>query len=479
VLHGVNFTVEPGEIHALIGHNGAGKSTLMKVLGGVYPEFTGAISIDGADAASASPKEAIDNGIAVIYQDFALIPDLDVAHNIALGREPGTAGLVGHGDIYARSEAEARRYGITLPMRATVRSLGVAQQQLIEIVRALARNARVLVMDEPTARLAPPEREQLFQVMRDLATQGVGMVFISHFLDEVIAVSDRITVLRDGAVVTTAATSSFTTSDLASALVGDGERKAREADLGRKIGEPRLVAEGLSPHGARPSDITVRAGEIVALAGLVGSGRTSLARAIVGDLKSAGRVTVDSRRVPRNPVGAAAAGVVMVPEDRKRNGLVMTSTVLENIELTGLGRTFSRFGLVRRGRVAHVARDTITRLGVRPADPHKTVDALSGGNAQKVLVGRAIATGAKAVVLDQPTAGVDIGAKADLHGEVRTIAAGGTAVIVISDDLDEMLELADRVLIVVNGSVIGENAASELNRAVLLESISKSAEAAA
>lgn len=479
VLHGVDFTVEAGEIHALIGHNGAGKSTLMKVLGGVYPEFDGTVTIDGENAAATSPKEAIAKGVAIIYQDFALVPDLDVAHNIALGREPGTAGLVAHGDLYARSQAEAERFGIRLPMRETVRNLGVAQQQLIEIVRALSRDARVLVMDEPTARLAPPEREQLFAVLRQLAARGVGMVFISHFLDEVLAVSDRVTILRDGAVVAAAASSAFTPSDLADALVGDEEPVALAAAADRVLGDPRLAVTALSPHGALPSTFQVRAGEIVALAGLVGAGRTSFARAIVGDLKSRGEVTLDGRPVPRNPVGAARDGVVLVPEDRKKTGLVMTSTVVENVELTGLGGRFNAWGFVRRRKVSAVVRDTVARLGVRPADPHRTVDSLSGGNAQKVLVGRAIAAAAKAVIFDQPTAGVDIGAKADLHAQVRTLAVSGAAVVVISDDLDELLELADRVLIVVKGTVIADHAASELNRATLLELMSRSEDTAA
>lgn len=480
VLHGVDFEVGAGEIHALIGHNGAGKSTLIKVLGGVFPDFDGDVKVNGTDARATTPKDAIENGVAIIYQDFALIPDLDVAHNIALGREPSRAGmLLPHADVYRRSQAEAEKFGISLPMREPVRRLGVAQQQLIEIVRALARDAKVLVMDEPTARLAPPEREQLFQVMRSLAERGVGIVYISHFLDEVLDVSDTVTIMRDGEVVAREAASSFTTSDLARALVGEEGARESEDATRAPIGDVLLDIRGLSVHDRAPSDIVVRAGEIVALAGLVGSGRTSLARGIVGDLRSRGSVRLAGRPVPRNPVGAAKAGLVLIPEDRKRTGLVLTSSVTENIELTGLGRGLTRVGLVRRGAVKKAVARTIERLGVRPADPNKIVGALSGGNAQKVLIGRAIAGGVRAMIFDQPTAGVDIGAKADLHREVRALAREGSAVIVISDDIDETLDLADRLLIVVAGRVVADHRADEMDRVSLLRAISTSTEAAA
>lgn len=482
VLHGIDFAVAPGEIHALVGHNGAGKSTLMKVLGGVYADYSGEIRVGGERSRATSPKEAIQNGVAIIYQDFSLAPNLDVAHNIALGREPAALpALLDHRKLIERSKAEAERFGIDLPMKTPAGELGVAQQQLIEIVRALAREAKVLVMDEPTARLATPDREQLFAMMRSLAEQGVGIVYISHFLDEVLGISDRVTILRDGAVVGTSVSSDLTEEALAQALVGAaGLREQREAMASdRTIGEVVLEASGLGRAGQPGSELRVRSGEIVALAGLVGSGRTTLARALVGDVRSSSRVTLGGEAVPRNPLGAAQAGLVLIPEDRKGNGLVMTGSMTANLELTGLARKFARAGLVRRGAVRHMVRDLIDRLGIRPTNPNVDVAAMSGGNAQKVLVGRAIASGAKGIVIDQPTAGVDVGAKADLHAAVREAAAQGTAVVVISDDLDETLELADRVLIVIDGRIVAERTPDDLDRASLLVEVSRTSGAAA
>ncbi len=478
VLHGVDFDVRAGEVHALIGHNGAGKSTLMKVLGGVYPEFEGRVEIDGSPADSRTPKEAILRGVATIYQDFALIPDLDVAHNIALGREPSRAGLIPHGRLVERSREEAERFGIRLPMHTLVRELGVAQQQMIEIVRALARDARVLVMDEPTARLAPRERDQLFDLIRRLAAEGVAIIYISHFLDEVLAIADRATILRDGEVVDSGPASGYTTSDLARFLVGDDDvreivstRPPIAADA-----PPLLEVEGLVVHGRPALRLEVRPGEVLALAGLVGSGRTSIARAIVGDLRGAGVVRLGGVPVGRSPVAAAKAGLVLVPEDRKRTGLVLTGTVRENIELTALGGRLSRWGLVAGRRVGEAVAHAIRVLGIRPPSPHRIVGSLSGGNAQKVLVGRAVAAEPRAVIFDQPTAGVDIGAKSDLHREIHELAGRGTSVILISDDLDETLELADRVAVVVGGAIVRELPARALSRADLLAAISMGAD---
>jgi len=479
VLHGVDLTVAPGQVHGLIGHNGAGKSTLMKVLGGSYPDYAGTVTIDGETREMRTPGDALDAGVAIIYQDFALVPDLDVAHNIALGREPGGAGRVSHGALRRRSAQEAARFGIRLPMDVAVRSLGVAEQQLTEIVRALARDVRYLVMDEPTARLAPAERAQLFRIIRSLAEQGVGVVYISHFLDEVVEVCDVVTVLRDGRVVGERAAGRCTADSLAQELVGEAEAtgaapstQARtRADL---VDAPvRLAVRDLEVHPGKKVDLEVRGGEIVAVAGLVGSGRTSLARAIIGDRRVPGTVTVDGRAVARNPRRSARAGLLLVPEDRKRSGLVLTSSVADNIELTALDTGMARGGLVRRRAVRALVRDLVRRFHVRPADPTMLTGSLSGGNAQKVLVARAVAADPKVLLLDQPTAGVDVGAKAELHHQVTAVAAAGAAVVVISDDLDEMLDLADRVVVMTAGRLVQDHPAAALDRAELLAAMSR------
>lgn len=484
VLHGVDFTVEPGQVHALVGHNGAGKSTLMKVLGGMYPDYSGTVTIDGEAHELHTPRASLDAGVAIIYQDFALVPDLDAAHNIALGREPTAAGkvLVPHRALVKRSAAEAERFGIRIPLRKLVRELGVADQQLTEIVRALARDCRYLVMDEPTARLAGSERRHLFTIIRSLAERGVGVVYISHFLDEVVEVADVVTVLRDGQVVKQSPASECTPDGLATELVGEQEEAAQEV-LGERLATDfesapvRLAVRDLHASHAGPTSLEVREGEILVLAGLVGSGRTRLVRAITGDAQVRGEVVVDGKRLRRrNPGSCARAGLLVLPEDRKRNGLVLTGTMRDNIELTALGTSLSARGLVRRRLVDRVVAALIKRFGIRPAKPQHLVSNLSGGNAQKVLFARAVAAEPKVILLDQPTAGVDVGAKAELHAQIGTLARQGTSVVLVSDDLDEMLDLATRVLVVNAGRVTQELDPATLSRAELLAAMGQKAE---
>ena len=473
VLRGVDFTLKAGEIHALVGHNGAGKSTLMKVLGGNYTDYEGEIRLGGAAVHLTAPREAIDRGIAIIYQDFSLVPDLTVADNIALGREPQgrLAGTVSHAEIARRSREEAERLGISLPMDEPVRHLGVGAQQLTEIVRACSREVRVLVMDEPTARLAPAERDVLFATMRRMATeQQVGIVYISHFLDEVCALSDRITLMRDGQVVEQGAGSDYTVEK----LVGH-EIVARASSSSMKTGAAEaLGATSLTFSGRAPVDLSVAKGEIVGLAGLVGSGRTRLARALIGDIQAEGEIRIDGRPV-RNLTTerATQAGLALVPEDRKILGLALGATVEANIVLSALGKLLSRFGIVRPGSRPKLAEDMIGRFDIRPADRRKIVGNLSGGNAQKVLLARALSSRPVALLLDQPTAGVDIGAKAELHRQIRNAAASGAGILVISDDLDELLELSDRVLVLNAGRLTGDLARADVTRAGLLAAISR------
>jgi ABC-type sugar transport system ATPase subunit len=478
VLHGVDFELAAGEIHALIGHNGAGKSTLMKVLSGLYPDHGGDIIVDGKPAALATPADAQAKGVATIYQDFALVPEFTVAENIALGREPRLAyGLVDHAALRERSAREAADVGIDLPMDTPVQKLGVATQQLTEVVRALSKNARILIMDEPTARLAPKERSQLFDIMRRMARSGMGIIYISHFLDEVIDVADRITVLRDGRVAEHGPADRFTVDSLARLLVGDAGNETRET---ARTAQPadrrvRLKFRDFGVSGRRAFSLDIDAGEIFGLAGLIGSGRSRLARAIIGDVVSSGSITLDDELLVRlDPVNAARLGIVLVPEDRKVNGLVQTGSIQANIELSALAPLLSRFGIVRRKLRNSTVADAVRRFRVMPAEPDRNVATLSGGNAQKVLLARAAVARPRLLVLDQPTAGVDIGAKAELHRQIRELAATGTVVILISDDLDELLTLSDRIGIVQQGSVVDAVSSSGLDRARLLSAISRS-----
>ncbi len=477
VLHGVDFDLERGEIHALVGQNGAGKSTLMKVLGGVFPDYSGRIAIDGVDIRLPSPRIALDHGIAVIYQDFALVADLSVADNIGLGREPAgrLPGSVDHAALRARSAEEAAELDIALPMDQPVRRLGVAEQQLAEVVKAISRRARILVMDEPTARLSPSERDRLFRTMRSLKAAGVGIVYISHFLEEVFVVADRVTVLRDGNVVITAQTSDLDLAALARYMVGAQlttieraeERTVRE-------GTPAIELRDFAVSHRPPVTLSVQPGEIVGMAGLVGSGRTRFAEAIVGHVRASGQRIVDGRPATfHTPADAAALGILLLPEDRKRNGLVMPSAVASNLSLTALRPVLSRLGFIRRVARRLLVADLVARFGILPADPARPVRTLSGGNQQKVLMARAFGARARVLILDQPTAGVDVGAKAELYGQIRALAREGVAVVLISDDLDELLLLADRIVVMRAGRADAPLPAAAFSRAGLLEAITR------
>ena len=377
ILHGVNFNVQRGEIHALVGHNGAGKSTLMKVLGGNFEDYEGEISIEGKSLSVHSPGEAIDEGIAMIYQDFSLVPEMTVAENIALGREPDGSlpGTVDHAEIDRRSAREAKELAIDLPMHVPIKKLGVASQQLTEIVRACSRNVRVLVMDEPTARLAPTERKHLFNVMRNMAQErGVGIVYISHFLDEVIEVSDRVTVLRDGNVVESRPSSDYSVEALSALLVDKSESEVgSEQSLPHVIGEEILLdVTDLAFPGQTPTSFSIRAGEVLGLAGLIGSGRTRLARALIGDLESQGHVVIGGKELgKRTPQKSADAGLVMVPEDRKISGLAPNASVEANIAVTALNSLTAFANIVSLSARRAMANKFISEFGIRPPDPRK------------------------------------------------------------------------------------------------------------
>jgi ABC-type sugar transport system ATPase subunit len=484
VLHGIDFDVAKGEIHALVGHNGAGKSTLIKVLGGNFADYGGSVELQGQPLTLKSPAEALGAGIAIIYQDFALAPNLSVADNIGLGREPNgrLPGTIDHGALRRRSAEEADRLGIELPMDRRVGSLGVAAQQLTEIVRAFSRPVRILVMDEPTARLAPAERRQLFAIMRGMARErDVGIVYISHFLEEVVALADRITVLRDGRGISTGPRADYDVRTLSALLVGhefeSGIRKERRPASGGALHV--LSVRGLIYPGQASLDLDVQTGEIVGIAGLVGSGRTRLARALVGDLESRGDVVVRGRHLPhRTPTSAARAGLVMVPEDRKVNGLAANASVAENVAATALQAGTTRSVLVDPGRIRRLAESMIERFGIRPPDPTRIVATLSGGNAQKVLVARAVASEPAVMILDQPTAGVDIGAKAELHALLKLAADEGAGIVLISDELEELIEISDRLLVIAGGQLRDGPALPGVSPAALLAAMSAGFEAA-
>ncbi len=457
-LDDVSFDLRAGEVHALLGENGAGKSTLIRIMAGAHRLDSGRFEVLGRTVDRADPIHARALGIAVIYQQPALFPDLSVAENIALGREKG--GPFGRIDA-ARRRDEAReilgRLGSAVDPDAPVRGLRMAEQQLVEIARALGARARVVVMDEPTAALSEREALNLLAIVRDLRASGVGVVYVSHRLEEVLALADRYTVLRDGRLAATRVRGEVDREDLIRLMVGRGGALFEKPVS--TPGAPLLELRGIScrASGVGPVSLTVRAGEIVGLAGLVGAGRTELARTVFGLTPAdAGLILVAGQPVRvRSPEEAGRHGIAYVPEDRRRYGVVAEMSVAANATLSVL-RDLSRYGLLDRAAEERLAQSFVSRLGIRTASVKAPVSALSGGNQQKVALARGLATKPRVLVLDEPTQGIDVGAKAEVHRLVAELAGEGLAVLLISSDLPEVLGLSDRVAVMRRGLLVGE-----------------------
>jgi ABC-type sugar transport system ATPase subunit len=479
VLFDIDLHVAPGEVHALLGQNGAGKSTLIKILAGIYPDYSGHVLIDGTPIKLASVSDAMRAGITVIHQEFSLIPHQTVAESIVLGREPTRGGLLDRRSIRVEAARWLEELGLVLPLDRPVGSLGVAQQQITEIVKAVSRQARVLVMDEPTARLPGPDREVLFQIIRSLADRGVAVIYISHFLEEVLEICDNVTVLRDGKRVGSASTTNLDIDSITSMMVGRVENTSPMTRRPQRTGSaiPLLEATGIEQRPYLSAcDLTAAAGEIVALAGLVGAGRSRFARCVIGaEHRTAGTIRVAGTPIKvRRPGDAVLGGIAMVPEDRKTQGLVLGLSAEKNIMLMALRSRFQRFGLVReragRATTAHL----FGRLQIRPADPRISAAFFSGGNQQKLVLAKALAAQSQILILDQPTAGVDVITKAEIHRQVEALAADGKAIVLISDDVDEIARLADRVLIMSAGRIIAEYPGAQVDHDELVRLIATS-----
>ncbi|MFO0972864.1 MAG: sugar ABC transporter ATP-binding protein [Phycisphaerae bacterium] len=454
-LADVSFDVCPGSVHALVGENGAGKSTLMRVLSGDAPPDSGWVELDGVREPLPTPRAAQAAGVAIVHQELSLVPELSVAENVFLGRWPcGRGGWIDRRRLAADAAAVLRRLGAALSPAARVADLRVAQQQMVEIAKALSLRARVLVLDEPSAVLTPHELAALFDVVRSLVAGGASVIYISHRLDEVFALSDRVTVLRDGQHVSTGPTAATSRAVLVADCVGRPIGTEFPAPHGR-FGGPVLRVAGLT-CAKRCADVgfSIRSGEVFALAGLVGSGRSSVARAIFGALPGArGRVQVGERIGPfRSPRAAQRAGVAFVPEDRRGEGLLMRRPVRENITLAHRS-AFSRAGLMRaaseRAAVAQVA----SRTQIRAAGPEAAAATLSGGNQQKLMLARWLLEHYPLIILDEPTRGVDVGAKAEIYRLIAELAAAGTAVLLVSSELPEVIGLADRIGVMCAGKL--------------------------
>jgi ABC-type sugar transport system ATPase subunit len=472
-LSGVNFDVRAGEVHALVGENGAGKSTLMKILAGAYGADEGVIRLDGSPVHFGGPQDALAAGIVTIYQELNLIPALSVGENIFLGDEPrvGTLPMIDWPAVHRRSAELLARVGVELDTHVAVRSLGVGKQQLVEVAKALHRTPRLIVMDEPTAALGLAEIDELFRVIRELRARGVSIVYISHRLDEIFAVCDRVTVMRDGTVVDTCAVAGSSVGTLVQMMVGRTlERALRAANPATKAAE-LLRVTGLTRRGAF-EDVTfsVRRGEIYGLGGVVGAGRTEVARAIFGaDPIDGGEIAIEGRIVRiTSPRDAVRNGIAMLTEDRKAEGLVLGLSVRENVALTVLDRIAQALGFVPPGKERMLAQGFITSLHIRTPSADQLVVNLSGGNQQKVVLAKWLAVKPKLLIFDEPTRGVDVGAKAEIYTLIRELVANGMAVIVISSELPELLSLSDRIGVLKRGRMVAELDAATTDEATIL-----------
>ncbi len=460
-LKGVSFTLAAGEVHGLMGENGAGKSTLIKILTGFHQRDGGDMLLAGRSVQFASPRDAQRVGVAAVYQEINLIPERSVAENMFLGREPKRGGVL---IDRARMEQEAasilERFGLPIDPRAKLRSLGLGLQQMVSIARTASLGARVVIMDEPTSALTGAEVELLFQAVHRLRSEGIGIVFVSHRLSECYAICDRLTVLRDGALVRTATVGEMPREALVAAMLGGKGTRALER---RPAAAATGAASSLSVRGlswrARVRDVSieVRPGEIVGLAGLLGSGRTETMKAVFGaERPDAGSVAVGGRAIenstPRRSIGR---GVAFLSEDRRSEGIFPLLSVRENVTASVLDRV-SRRGVLARGVEDEVVARFIRELGIRTSGPGQPIGQLSGGNQQKVLLARCLCAEPRAIMLDDPTRGIDVGAKEEVHRAIRKLADGGLGVLVTSSEVEELMELCDRLVVLAEGQVAGE-----------------------
>ncbi len=460
----------PGEAHALVGENGAGKSTLVKILAGVYQPDAGALLADGLQITLHGPAAARAAGIAVIYQEPALFPDLSVAENMFIGRQPlGSGRRIDRRAMRTEAAAIFARLGVQLDPARIARGLSIADQQVVEIGKAISLDARVIVMDEPTAALSAAEVDRLFDVVRTLWAAGTAVLFISHRLEEVFTLCQRVTVMRDGRQVLSRELEGLVAGDLVRAMVG---RELAERPPGEQVapGEPLLTVDRLTREGVFTDiSFTVRAGEIVALAGLVGSGRSEVARAIFGiDRYDAGAVTLRGQRLRRgSPTGAMAAGVGFVPEDRRQQGLVMDMSVQQNVALASLGR-LRHGGLIRASAERALAADWASRLKIKYGRLKDPVSMLSGGNQQKVVLAKWLGRKPAVLIVDEPTRGIDVATKAEVHHLLVELARDGVGVLMISSELPEVLRISDRILVMREGRLMTELAHAEASEEEIL-----------
>jgi len=459
-LDGLSLDIRPGEVIGLVGENGAGKSTLMKILGGVVSPDRGTITLDGVEHTSLTVESSIASGIAFVHQELNLFENLDVAANIYLGREPLKAGplkLVDRDRLREMVKPLLKRVGAHFSADTPVAALSLAEQQMVEIAKALSINARLVIFDEPTSSLPLAETERLLSIVASLKADGISVIFISHRLHEVERVADRVVVLRDGALVGTLAKKDIGHDAMVKLMIGR-VLAARTAKPQRKAGAVALRVSGVrtAAYPGRPVDLDIRYGEILGLAGLVGSGRTELARVLFGiDRSYGGRVLQDGREVAIGSARAAVArGIFLVPEDRKRNGILLDLPIAQNITLADLSSLASRF-MVSAERETLAAEKQRGRLGIKAPSVSTRTGTLSGGNQQKVVLAKWLSMNPKVMIFDEPTRGIDIGAKNEIYGLMRTLADAGVAILMISSDMEEVIGVSDRIAVMHEGQIAG------------------------
>jgi len=472
-LGGVDFTVRPGEVHALLGANGAGKSTLMKILSGAYESDGGTIAIGGRQLTIGSPADAKAEGIHCVYQevDTSLVPHLSVAENMMLDRIASGKGPVWLNWSAMSREAEAvlARIGSRIPVRRKAEELTLAEKQIVLIARLLVQKAKFVILDEPTAPLSLEEADRLFKIVDELKKQGIGIVFISHRLPEVKQISDRITVMRDGKVVLTEEAASVATGDIVRAMLGrsfEEEYPKTDVPIGETLFEVEDIAAG---HRVRGVNLTVRRGEVVAVVGLVGAGKTELSRLLFGaDRADRGKVRLAGKTAnAASPADAVRAGLALVPEERRKEGILVGSSVLHNLSLPILSQ-LSRIGFISRLAERRHAEGMIGQLGIRTASSGLLTGYLSGGNQQKVAIGKWMATDAEVFLFDEPTKGVDVGAKRDIFRIIGELAAAGKGILYLTCEFAEALGLADRILVMCDGAIVKEFARGDVTMEELL-----------
>ena len=457
VLKDAGFLLKDGEVHALMGENGAGKSTLMKILTGVYTKDAGTIYVDGQEVSYKNPQEAEKAGIVFIYQELNVLFDLTVEENLFMGKEiTKHFGICDKKAMRAKAQEIMDRMGVNIPIDAVMSDLSVGQQQMVEICKALMVDAKVLIMDEPTAALTQSETEVLFEVMNSLRSKGVSIVYISHRMEEIFELCDRITILRDGQYIDTKYIKDITMDDVVQMMIGReiGERfPSRNVAIG---GEVLRVEDLTHEKFFRDVNFSVRAGEVLGVSGLMGAGRTEIMQAIFGNLPGVtGKIFIEGQEISiRNPRQAIAAGIGFITEDRKTEGLLLEKSIAENIELANLGKV-SKSSVLSAKKGTELVKRGISEFRIKCFGPEHECGNLSGGNQQKVVLAKWIYTDPKILILDEPTRGVDIGAKKEIYSVINELAAKGVAVIMVSSELPEVLGMSDRIMVVHEGKVTG------------------------